>query len=130
MNLVLKEVTDENHKKQNMRYFYVYDLENPINLEKYEDRKKDMLSIIGTVREYTEKKELDMDIADWSWYIHDNEAPNYKCKGYGKALFAHLMNEVLPPKNDAEWRITIGHRMDDAESFYEHHFREEQKMDR
>lgn len=130
MKIVLKEVTDETHKKAHMRYFYVYDEENPIDLEKYEDRKRRVFSIVGSVREYTDKKELDMDIANWAWYKRNSEYPNYRNNGYGKALFAHLMNEVLPQKNDEEWRITIGHRMDDAISFYEHNFSQEHKIGR
>ena len=97
-----------------MRYFYVYDEENSIDT-KY--------LIIGTIREYTTQHRYDMDISDWSWYLADKKAPNYKHKGYGKALFSYIMNEILPQKEDAElWKITIGHSYEDAVSFYEHNF--------
>lgn len=129
MKLFLKEVTSDLHKQNHMRYFYVYDEENSIDLEKYDAKKQEALSIIGSVREYTEKKELDMDIADWAWYKMNNEYPNYKCRGYGKALFTYLM-EILKQKNDEEWRITIGHRLDDAIAFYEHNFKEEREKSR
>lgn len=32
--------------------------------------------------------------------------------------------KVLKQKNDEEWRITIGHRLVDATTFYEHNFKE------
>lgn len=129
MKLFLKEVTNDLHKENHMRYFYVYDEENPIDLEKYEGKARETFSIIGSVREYTDKKELDMDIANWTWYRMNKEYPNYRYRGYGKALFAYLM-EVLKQKNDEEWRITIGHRLDDATTFYEHNFKEEREKSR
>lgn len=97
-----------------MRYFYVYDEENLIDT-KY--------LIIGSIREYTNQHRYDMDISDWSWYLADKKAPNYKHKGYGKALFSYIMNEILPQKEDSELcTITIGHSYEDAVSFYEHNF--------
>ncbi len=127
MKIVLKEATSGEHIKKNMKYFYVYDKENPFDLDGFDDSERKAFVIIGSVREYTSEKILDMDIADWIWYSGGNaKAPNYKNKGYGKALFAHLMDEVLPTKEDASlWKITIGHSLDDATSFYEHHFSKE-----
>ncbi len=122
MQLFLKEIEPEYYKARNMRYFFVYDKENPyVDLDQLEDKR---YAIIGSVREYTDQKEYDMDIANWAFYNSNREAPNYRNKGYGKALFSLLMDEILQKKEDKElWRITIGHLFDDAVAFYTHNFK-------